>query len=67
MVYWDKDETLGAPFVMYYNAGGVNPETGFKGERIGIALSKNMKKWRRYEATLSSPMRRRGPSRATHR
>ena len=49
MVYWDKDETLGAPFVMYYNAGGVNPETGFKGERIGIALSKNMKKWRRYE------------------
>ncbi len=49
MVYWDKDETLGAPFVMYYNAGGVNPATGYKGERIGIALSKNMKKWQRYE------------------
>lgn len=49
MVYWDKAETLGAPFVMYYNAGGVNPETGIKGERIGIALSKNMKKWKRYE------------------
>ena len=44
MVYWDKDETLGAPFVMYYNAA-----TNIKGERIGIALSKNMKKWTRYE------------------
>ncbi len=49
MVYWDKSKTLGAPFVMYYNAGGVNPETGVKGERIGIALSKDMKKWKRYE------------------
>ena len=49
MVYWDRDETLGAPFVMFYNAGGKNPETGYKGERIGIALSKNMKKWSRYE------------------
>ena len=48
-VYWDKSETLGAPFVMYYNAGGINPETKIKGERIGIALSKNMKKWKRYE------------------
>ncbi len=49
MVYWDKSERLGAPFVMYYNAGGKNPETGFKGERVGIALSKNMTKWTRYE------------------
>ena len=49
MVYWDKSERLGAPFVMYYNAGGKNPETGFKGERIGIALSKDMKHWCRYE------------------
>ena len=48
-VYWDKSETLGAPFVMYYNAGGINPETKIKGERIGIALSKNMKKWKRYD------------------
>ncbi|MBO5351011.1 MAG: beta-galactosidase [Alistipes sp.] len=48
MVYWDRSETLGAPFVMYYNAGGKNPETGYKGERIGIALSKDMKKWERY-------------------
>ncbi len=48
-VYKDDAKTLGAPFVMYYNAGGINPETGVKGERIGIALSKDMKKWRRYE------------------
>lgn len=48
MVYWDRSERLGAPFVLYYNAGGVNPETGFKGERIGIALSKDMRRWERY-------------------
>lgn len=48
-VYEDPSQTLGAPFVMYYNAGGINPETGTKGERIGIALSDNMTKWRRYE------------------
>lgn len=47
-VYWDKDKTLGAPFVMYYNAGGRHPETDLKGERIGIALSKDMKTWKRY-------------------
>ncbi len=47
-IYWDKSKTLGAPFVMYYNAGGVNPETKVKGERIGIALSKDLKKWTRY-------------------
>lgn len=49
MVYWDRSETLGAPFVMYYNAGGKNPETGYKGERIGIALSKDLKHWERYD------------------
>lgn len=48
IVYWDKAKTLGAPFVMYYNAGGRHPETGLKGERVGIALSKDMKKWKRY-------------------
>ena len=47
-IYWDKDKTLGAPFVMYYNAGGRHPETDLKGERVGIALSKDMKKWKRY-------------------
>ena len=48
MVYWDRAETLGAPFVLYYNAGGVHLETGLKGERIGIALSDDMRHWRRY-------------------
>lgn len=48
-VYEDPAKTLGSRFMMYYNAGGVNPETGMKGERIGIALSDNMTKWRRYE------------------
>ena len=47
-VYEDPGKTLGSRFIMYYNAGGVNPETGMKGERIGIALSDNMTKWRRY-------------------
>lgn len=47
-VYWDKSESLGAPFVMFYNAGGINPANNLKGERIGIALSKNMKTWKRY-------------------
>ncbi|NDV83261.1 beta-galactosidase [Bacteroides sp. 51] len=48
-VYWDKAETFGYPFVMFYNAGGRHPETNLKGERVGIALSKDMKKWKRYE------------------
>jgi len=47
-IYWDKKETLGYPFVMFYNAGGRSPETRLKGERIGIALSKDLKKWKRY-------------------
>lgn len=47
-IYWDKSKTLGAPFVMFYNAGGRNPQTNLKGERIGIALSKDMKTWKRY-------------------
>lgn len=48
-IYWDKEESLGAPFVMFYNAGGRHPETNLKGERIGIALSKNMKRWKRFQ------------------
>jgi|GEM_PF-58162 len=47
-VFWDKNKRLGTPFVMFYNAGGINPETRVKGERIGIALSEDMKKWVRY-------------------
>lgn len=48
-VIWDKKKTLGAPFVMYYNAGGINPANGVKAERIGIALSKDMVNWKRYK------------------
>jgi hypothetical protein len=33
---------------MFYNAGGRHPESGLKGERVGIALSKDMKTWKRY-------------------
>lgn len=47
-IYRDKKKTLGAPFVMYYNAGGIHPETKLKGERIGIATSNDMKHWKRY-------------------
>lgn len=47
-VYWDKDKTLGAPFVMFYNAAGLHPESGLKAERVGIALSNDMKNWKRY-------------------
>lgn len=46
-VYWDKNKTLGRPFVMFYNAGGINPANQLKAERIGIALSSNMTSWRR--------------------
>ncbi len=48
-VIWDKKKTLGHPFVMYYNAGGINPENNVKAERIGIALSDDMIKWKRYK------------------
>ena len=35
-------------FLMFYNAGGINPDNNLKAERIGIALSNDMKHWRRY-------------------
>jgi len=47
-VLWDKNRTLGYPFVLYYNAGGVNPVNNVKAERIGIALSDDMTHWKRY-------------------
>ena len=40
-IIWDKAETLGYPFVMYYNARS-GPE------RIGMAVSKNMLHWKRF-------------------
>ena len=59
-VYEIKDERLkmkdGLPpevrkyrFVMFYNAGGINPANDLKAERIGIALSNDLKKWKRYD------------------
>ena len=47
-VYDDPDKTLGKRFVMFYNAGGINPTNHLKAERIGIALSDNLRKWQRY-------------------
>lgn len=53
-IYWMKDKKHRIkgkekyPFIMFYNAGGKD-DTHPKGERIGIALSKNMKKWKRFE------------------
>lgn len=46
-VYWDRNKTLGKPFVMFYNAASINPANQLKAERIGIALSSNMTSWRR--------------------
>jgi len=48
VIYQDPKKSLGYPFVMFYNAGGRHPTTNIKAERIGIALSKDMKKWKRY-------------------
>ena len=53
-IYWMKDKRQRIkgeeryPFMMFYNAGGkddIHP----KGERIGIALSKDLKHWKRYQ------------------
>ena len=40
-IVWDKEESLGYPFVMYYNGKA-------DCERIGMAVSKDMIHWRRY-------------------
>lgn len=42
-IIWDHAATLGAPFVMYYNA---KTKDGF--ERIGTAVSKDMIHWQRH-------------------
>ena len=47
-IYDDTQKTLGKRFVMFYNAGGINPDNDLKAERIGIALSNDLKKWKRY-------------------
>jgi predicted GH43/DUF377 family glycosyl hydrolase len=43
-ILWDKSETLGYPFVMYYNG----KQQGRGIERIGMAVSKDMVHWTRY-------------------
>lgn len=43
-IVWDKSETLGYPFVMYYNG----KQQGRGIERIGMAVSKDMVHWLRY-------------------
>lgn len=48
-VYKDDAKTLGKRFVMFYNAGGINPDNQMKAERIGIALSNDLKRWTRYD------------------
>lgn len=50
-IIWDKQKTLGAPFVMYYNANGDSSNGNKKirwFERIGMALSNDMIHWKRY-------------------
>lgn len=42
-IIWDKSESLGFPFVMFYNAKTKN---GY--ERIGMAVSEDMIHWSRY-------------------
>lgn len=50
-VIWDRKKITGYPFVMYYNASG--DTTGLTHlrwfERIGMAVSDDMKQWKRFE------------------
>jgi predicted GH43/DUF377 family glycosyl hydrolase len=43
-IIYDKEQTLGYPFVMYYNA----KQKGKSIERIGMAVSTDMIHWQRY-------------------
>lgn len=51
----DKEEILGAPYVMFYNAAAKKG-----GERIGLAVSDDMTHWRRFE--LGPVVANRSPS-----
>jgi predicted GH43/DUF377 family glycosyl hydrolase len=42
-IIWDKDATLGSPFVMFYNG---KIASGY--EKIGMAVSDDMRHWARY-------------------
>ena len=51
-IIWDKQKTLGHPFVMYYNANGDTSHNTPKWrwfERIGMAVSDDMINWQRYQ------------------
>jgi len=51
-IIWDKQKTLGHPFVMYYNANGDTSNNTPKWrwfERIGMAVSDDMINWQRYQ------------------
>ncbi|MGB3008194.1 MAG: glycosylase, partial [Chitinophagaceae bacterium] len=51
-IIWDKEKTLGKPFVMYYNANGDTSNNTPKWrwfERIGMAVSDDMINWQRYQ------------------
>jgi predicted GH43/DUF377 family glycosyl hydrolase len=51
-IIWDKNNTLGKPFVMYYNANGDTSNNTPKWrwfERIGMAISDDMINWQRYQ------------------
>ncbi len=51
-IIWDKDKTLGHPFVMYYNANGDTSNNTPRWrwfERIGMAVSDDMINWQRYK------------------
>ena len=51
-IIWDKDKTLGHPFIMYYNANGDTSNNTPKWrwfERIGMAVSDDMINWQRYQ------------------
>jgi predicted GH43/DUF377 family glycosyl hydrolase len=50
-IIWDKQKTLGHPFVMYYNANGDTSNNTPKWrwfERIGMAVSDDMINWQRH-------------------
>ncbi|MDR0710823.1 MAG: glycosylase [Prevotellaceae bacterium] len=51
-VIWDKEKITGYPFVMYYNANGDTTQNKNLRwfERIGMAVSDDMRQWKRFEA-----------------
>lgn len=49
-VIFDKEKTLGYPFVMFYNAKNKGGEGDVvKAERIGLAVSEDMVNWKRFQ------------------